>query len=202
MILLTALALFTQYGTSAKAVVSDTGVPVLTMGNIQDGNIVRKNEKRLPETSDELPSLYLRNLDLLYNRTNSAELVGKTGLFLGDDDSLTFASFLIRVRLHVEATSPHYVNLAMNAPDFRETQIVPHIKKQTGQANVSGSALKNMLIPPRRTTPHRGQGRLLMALCDRLEAALTTTETTRTRLLEALLHEALNPATDTLEAAE
>jgi type I restriction enzyme S subunit len=42
----------------------------------------------------------------------------------------------------------------------------------------------------------------LMALCDRLEAALTTADTTRTRLLEALLHEALDPATDTLEAAE
>ncbi|PWE30276.1 restriction endonuclease subunit S [Pararhodobacter marinus] len=42
----------------------------------------------------------------------------------------------------------------------------------------------------------------LMALCDRLEAALTTTDTTRIRLLEALLHEALNPATDALEAVE
>ena len=38
----------------------------------------------------------------------------------------------------------------MNAPSFRETQVVPLIKKQTGQANVNGTALKNMLIalPP------------------------------------------------------
>ena len=42
----------------------------------------------------------------------------------------------------------------------------------------------------------------LMAFCDRLEAALTTADTTRTRLLEALLHEALDPATEALEAAE
>jgi type I restriction enzyme S subunit len=43
----------------------------------------------------------------------------------------------------------------------------------------------------------------LMALCDRLEAALTTTDTTRARLLEALLHEALDPASDAItEAAE
>ena len=42
----------------------------------------------------------------------------------------------------------------------------------------------------------------LMALCDRLEAALTTADTTRTRLLEALLHEALEPAGQALEAAE
>jgi type I restriction enzyme S subunit len=42
----------------------------------------------------------------------------------------------------------------------------------------------------------------LMALCDRLESALATTDTTRTRLLEALLHEALEPSTGALEAAE
>ncbi|WCE69481.1 restriction endonuclease subunit S [Sulfitobacter faviae] len=42
----------------------------------------------------------------------------------------------------------------------------------------------------------------LMALCDRLEAALTTADTTRTRLLESLLHEALEPAANALEAAE
>ena len=43
----------------------------------------------------------------------------------------------------------------------------------------------------------------LMALCDRLEAALTTADTTRTRLLEALLHEALDPAAAAAqEAAE
>lgn len=188
------LALFTQYGTSAKAAPSETGIPVLTMGNIQEGAVVRTNEKRIPETSDELPGLYLKSFDLLYNRTNSAELVGKTGLYQGDDDCLTFASYLIRIRLSVDHTSPSYVNLAMNAPDFRKTQIVPHIKKQTGQANVSGSALKNMLIPiPPLTEQHRIVAKVdaLMALCDRLEAALTTADTTRARLLEALLYEAL-----------
>ena len=42
-----------------------------------------------------------------------------------------------------------------------------------------------------------------MALCDRLEATLTTADTTRQRLLEALLHEALAPAAEAeLEAAE
>lgn len=42
----------------------------------------------------------------------------------------------------------------------------------------------------------------LMALCDQLEATLATADTTRRRLLEALLHEALAPAADALEAAQ
>src|SRR3546814_12676178 len=117
------------------------------MGNIQDGLVIWGNEKRIPETSDELPSLYLKKYDLLYNRTNSAELVGKTGIYLGEEDCRTFASYLIRIRCSLEHSLPTYVNLAMNAPVFRTTQIVPLIKQQTGQANVNGTALKNMLIP-------------------------------------------------------
>jgi type I restriction enzyme S subunit len=42
----------------------------------------------------------------------------------------------------------------------------------------------------------------LMALCDRLEASLTTADTTRQRLLTALLNDALNPAEQAMEAAE
>jgi len=64
--------LFTQYGTSQKSNPSEEGVPVLTMGNVQDGLVVWSNEKRIPETSEDLPALYLRKFDVLYNRTNSA----------------------------------------------------------------------------------------------------------------------------------
>jgi type I restriction enzyme, S subunit len=68
------------------------------MGNIQDGLVIWSNEKRIPESSEDLPALYLKTLDLLYNRTNSAELVGKTGIYLGESDTRTFASYLIRLR--------------------------------------------------------------------------------------------------------
>ena len=191
------VALFTQYGTSTKSIPSEQGVPVLTMGNVQNGAVVWGNEKKIPATSEEFPTLFLKKFDLLYNRTNSAELVGKSGIYLGEDDCKTFASYLIRVQLSKISSSPSYVNLAMNAPVFRETQIVPLIKKQTGQANVNGTALKNMLIPlPPLPEQHRIVAKVdeLMALCDQLEASLTTGDNTRRRLLDALLHEALAPS--------
>lgn len=196
--------LFTQYGTSQKAAASASGVPVLTMGNIQSGTVVPDSPKRIPEESEELPALYLKKFDLLYNRTNSAELVGKTGIFLGQDDTATFASYLIRLRPSVVATDPHFLNLAMNTSDFRTTQIVPLIKKQTGQANVNGSALKNMLIPmPSLAMQKRIVSKVaeLMSLCDRIERGLIDTADRRTRLLEALLHHALKPM-EVMEAVE
>jgi type I restriction enzyme, S subunit len=186
--------LFTEYGTSSKSEPTQSGVPVLTMGNIQDGKVIWGNEKRIPATSEELPTLYVKQFDLLYNRTNSAELVGKTGIYLGADDRFSFASYLIRLRPSQVNTNPTYLNIAMNAPSFRETQILPLIKQQTGQANVNGTSLKNMLIPlPPLAEQHRIVAKVdaLMALCDQLEASLTTATTTRSRLLEALLHEAL-----------
>lgn len=191
-----AAVLFTQYGTSEKAHVGDKGVPVLTMGNIRDGAVVLGNEKRIPETSDDLPHLYLQKFDLLYNRTNSAELVGKTGIYLGESNVRTFASYLVRIRPSQVSGCPRYLNLAMNTPAFRQTQIIPLIKKQTGQANVNATALKNMLVP---IAPLSEQRRIvtkveeLMAPCDRLEATLTTCDDTRRRLLDALLAEALTP---------
>ena len=52
-------------------------------------------------------------------------------------------------------------------------------------------------------SPRRADSCSSMALCDRLEAALTTADTTRARLLESLLHEALDPAAEAVtEAAE
>lgn len=196
--------LFTQYGTSQKSNPSQSGVPVLTMGNIQDGRVCWGNEKRIPENSDDLPALYLSTFDLLYNRTNSAELVGKTGIYLGESGVRTFASYLIRIRPSVSYCDPVYMNIAMNAPCFRETQIVPLIKKQTGQANVSGSALKNMLIPfPPLAEQQRIVAKVgeLLALCDRLETSLTSADEARRKLLDALLAEALAP-TDTAELQE
>ena len=191
--------LFTQYGTSRKAHPGASGIPVLTMGNIQDGMVVWKNQKRIPESSNDLPALYLRKFDILYNRTNSAELVGKTGIYLGEDDCMTFASYLIRIRTSETVGCPQYLNLAMNTLVFRTTQIMPLIKKQTGQANVNGTALKNMLVPlPPLPEQHRIITRVdeLIALCARLEASLATGEDTRHRLLDALLREVLMQTAD------
>lgn len=70
----------------------------------------------------DLPRLLLETGDILFNRTNSFELVGKTGTFRGSIGPFTFASYLIRLRT-CPGVLPEYTNLVPNSPFFRTTQI-------------------------------------------------------------------------------
>src|SRR5262249_52287160 len=98
-----------DYGTSQKAQAEPRGIPVLRMNNIQGGRLDLSSLKYVPPTTEGLPDLLLAPGDLLFNRTNSFELVGKMAVFREVTD-YTFASYLIRVRLEPLAL-PDYVNL-------------------------------------------------------------------------------------------
>ncbi len=165
-------SLSTEYGLSEMTFNGIKGIPVLKMGDIQDGKVMLGGQKLVPENVEGLPFLYLNRGDLLYNRTNSAELVGKTGIFNGNDDAYTFASYLIRIRCSDNFINAKYLNLAMNAPLFRVTQIEPHVKQQCGQANVNGTILKNMIVPiPPIDEQHRIVAKVdeLFGICDALK---------------------------------
>jgi type I restriction enzyme S subunit len=105
-----------SYGSAAKS--SKVGkVPVLRMGNIQDGLL---DWEDLVFTSDaaEIFKYRLSNGDGLFNRTNSPELVGKTAVFRGERDAI-YAGYLIRVRCG-ERLLPDYLNYCLGSPAGRE----------------------------------------------------------------------------------
>lgn len=86
-------------------------------------------------------------------------------------------------------------------------EMLARVKRSShGTCRIEGSDYSEFLIPlPPLAEQHRIVAKVdaLMALCDRLEAALDSADTTRARLLEALLHEALVPGTEAVkEAAE
>ena len=104
------------YGTSAKS--SKSGeVPVLRMGNLQNGEI---DWSDLVYTSDatEIKKYDLKLNDLLFNRTNSPELVGKTSIYRGNRDAV-FAGYLIRVRC-LPSLDPEFLNYHLNSHIGRE----------------------------------------------------------------------------------
>ena len=186
--------LFSEYGISAKTYESEDGIPVLKMGDIQNGKVLLGGQKKADRDFEGINELMLEDGDLLYNRTNSAELVGKTGLFRGPSNLYSFASYLIRIRCFDSAVQPAFLNANMNSMFFRKTQIEPHLKQQCGQANVNGTIMKNMVIP---VAPIKEQTRIiakldeLMALCDQLKSRLSDAQTTQLHLADALVEQAI-----------
>ncbi len=180
-----------EYGTSQKASTENKGIPILRMNNIQNGKVCFENLKYVSESIKDLPRLYLKNNDILFNRTNSYELVGKAGIFKGANDAYTLASYLIRISLFTSAIDPDFFNISLNSGYFRETQIEPEITQQCGQANFNGTKLKNAFIP---TPPYKEQKRIvvkveqLMTLCDELETKLTQSQNDCDELLSAIVN--------------
>jgi type I restriction enzyme, S subunit len=133
------------YGSSAKATEDPGGVPILRMGNIRDGTLDFTALKYLPGGHPDVEKCRLLPGDLLFNRTNSPELVGKSAVFKTGPDPTVFASYLIRVRLSTEC-SPDWVALVINSP--RGRQYIATVRtQQVGQANVNGTKLAAMPIP-------------------------------------------------------
>lgn len=186
---------FFEYGTSTKAHEDPDGVPVLRMGNIQNGEIVYKNLKYVDSDIDELPRLYLQHGDLVFNRTNSYELVGKMGVFDGADDNYTLASYLIRVKLFNKYIEPRFINMFFQTPVCRTTQIEPEITVQTNQANFNGTKLKNIVVP---IAPLEEQKKIiekvdeLMSLCEQFRKRIGEVKITQLHLADAMLEKAIN----------
>ncbi|MFA0076940.1 restriction endonuclease subunit S [Vibrio artabrorum] len=139
------LAINKRYGSSSKTNDDSSGVPVLRMGNIQDGKLDYGNLKFLPVDHNEFPDLLLNDGDLLFNRTNSAELVGKTAVYRDIGTPVSYASYLISVTFseHVlPEIAAHYINSVLGKKWLSEV-----MNQTAGQANVNGTKLGHLAIP-------------------------------------------------------
>ena len=133
-----------MYGTSAKSSPFGT-CPVLRMGNIQDGMI--DGEKLVYSNNEEEISKYaLRKFDLLFNRTNSREIVGKTAVYESDKQAI-YAGYLVRFRIIL--SNPYFINYVLNSPMHREW--CNAMKTDAlGQSNINAEKLKKFVLtlPP------------------------------------------------------
>lgn len=103
-----------DYGISESE--SDSGtIRLLTMGHLKDGRVMVPSNGGVDSVD---PYLLLQIGDLLFNRTNSQELVGKVGLFVGHESPVTFASYLVRMRPRPNH-EPEYLNMVLNSTSFQ-----------------------------------------------------------------------------------
>jgi type I restriction enzyme, S subunit len=185
------VSLQVQYGTSAKTNEDGEGVPVLRMGNIVDGRLETGELKFLPPEHHEFPDLLLSHGDLLFNRTNSAELVGKSAVYKGQPAPCSFASYLIRVR-PAAGFAPDFLAYYLNSSHGR-AWIRSVVSQQVGQANVNGSKLRALRIP---LPPGAEQRRIVaeverrLSLVDELATVVEHSLKRSDRLRQAILKRA------------
>ena len=182
-----------EYGTSTKAKSLPSGIPVLRMGNIQDGELSFSDLKYLEDDHPETQKTILSHGDLLFNRTNSAELVGKSAVYKDWHPKACFASYLIRVTF-MSDIAPDYVCTFINSRDGR-AYIAQVRNQQVGQANVNGTKLAAMPVP---LPPLTEQQRIVAEIERRLsviqqsEATVEASLTRADRLRQSILKQAFS----------
>ncbi|MDE6003791.1 MAG: restriction endonuclease subunit S [Oscillospiraceae bacterium] len=136
-----------KYGTSRPAV--DGGkYPYLRMNNLTyDGQLDLTDLKRIDIPENEIVKCIVRKGDVLFNRTNSVELVGKTCVF-NENEDMVIAGYIIRVRLK-PVMLPIVLSCFMNT-DALKKKLKNIAKGAVNQANINAQELQRIeiYIPP------------------------------------------------------
>ena len=138
-----------RYGSSRKAADGDSGkYPYLRMNNITySGELDLTDTKTIDIPDEELQKCTVRRGDVLFNRTNSKELVGKTCVY-DRDEMMVLAGFVVRVRVN-DRILPEILSAFLNT-DFSKQMLLAMCKAAIGQANINAQELQNIgiYIPP------------------------------------------------------
>lgn len=135
-----------KYGSSKKSDYESDGFPILRMGNIKEGKLDVSDLKRVKLNSSEAKKYLLQDGDILVNRTNSLELVGKSGLFRGLRGDWVYASYLVRLRIDENKAIPSYINGIINSRIGRE-YVLKTARRAIGQVNINAKEIQAMPIP-------------------------------------------------------
>ena len=142
-----------KYGTSEKS--SSVGkIAVLRMGNITNVGTIDYSNLVYSSNDEDIEQYSLEKDDLLFNRTNSSEWVGKTAIYKEEQPAI-YAGYLIRIRPLL--ISPDYLNTVMNSGYYRDWCY--DVKTDAvNQSNINAQKLSQLMIP---IPPLKEQGRIV-----------------------------------------
>lgn len=165
------LTIGVEYGTSTKSLEKGE-VPVIRMGNIQQGRI-DWNDLAFTDDKADISKYQLLKGDVLFNRTNSPELVGKTAIYNGEMPAI-FAGYLIRVNQIKELLHCKYLNFFLNS---HPAKVYGNSVKTDGvnQSNINGEKLKSYPLPycsPKEQEQIVQEIEARLSVCDNMEATI------------------------------
>ncbi|MBZ7984328.1 restriction endonuclease subunit S [Campylobacter sp. RM12647] len=151
------------YGTSDAT--TDTGkYPVIKMNHMQNGGLILKDMSYIDYDEKTFNKYKLYKGDILLNRTNSYELVGKVSLFDLDGDYLT-ASYLVALRLNREKANPKFINEVLNTKKMQD-KIRVYVTKGVSQANINPAIFKQHIKVPLPPLKEQEKIAEILSSCD------------------------------------
>lgn len=166
-----------EYGTSQKSLEKGK-VPVVRMGNLQNG-IINWTDLVFSNDDAEIEKYRLMPGDVLFNRTNSPELVGKTAIYRGEQEAI-FAGYLIRIN-QFDCINPEYLAYYMNS--FTAKQYGNKVKTDgVNQSNINGKKLCSYPFP---LCSQEEQAQVVYELESRLSVCDSIEKTVDTALQQA-----------------
>ncbi|MGI2025488.1 restriction endonuclease subunit S [Shewanella glacialipiscicola] len=139
-----------NYGSSGKASETEGEFPILRMGNITyEGGWNFSSLKYIDLSDKDKPKYLAQKGDLLFNRTNSKELVGKTAVF-EEDIPMAIAGYLVRVRPN-QLGNNYYLSGYLNSTHGKKI-LFGMCKSIVGMANINAQELQNIeiMLPPKK----------------------------------------------------
>ena len=133
-----------DYGTSNSLQGNDSGIPILRMGNLIDGRVSLNDVKYL--AAEKVPEeLLLSSGDVLFNRTNSAELVGKVAVF-DHQVRASFASYLLRLRVDQVVGCGFWLSYLLNTETIQR-KLRATATLGVSQVNINRKSLLGSAVP-------------------------------------------------------
>lgn len=174
-----------QYGMSVKGN-PEGNYPILRMTNQVDGQIVGRNLQYVDISDTDYAKFKIERGDILFNRTNSLDLVGRTAIF-DIDGEFVFASYLIRLRTNDRQLDPFFLNCYFNTDEI-QVRLKSIATRAISQSNISASRLKGFQIPK----PSLGEQEEIVAYAMALDRKLDVHRSKQEQLqalFRTLLHE-------------
>ena len=135
----------TTYGTNVS-LDGEGRVPILRMNNLQSGEVELSDVRRADLADKELRDLNLVSGDILFNRTNSLDLVGKVAIVRNLPQPISFASYLLRLRVQEVRANPFWLSAVLNSSNY-QSRIRRFATPGVSQANINPTSLKSLTIP-------------------------------------------------------
>lgn len=166
-----------KYGTS-KPACADGAYTYLRMNNItSDGHLDLNDTKTISLDDKELEKCIVRKGDILFNRTNSYEHVGKTCVFT-EETPMVIAGYIIRIRLK-ECLNPYYMNYFFNMKDTK-AKLRKISVGAVHQSNINAKAVQTVVIP----LPSLSEQQSIVSFLDSLNEKVNTLQQNYSRICD------------------